>query len=190
MNKPRARQPTPKTPPPIRGGRSSESASQERQTKEVLKILEQNARTSHETIATMTGLPLKDVGRIIASAEAKRAIVRYKTIVNWEKLGGKQVTAVIEVKVAPERHTGFDAVAERIYRFPEARSVYLMSGAYDLLVMVTAKDMYEVSRFVSNKLATIEAVTGTVTHFLMRRYKEDSEVFADGKPSRRQPLSP
>lgn len=157
--------------------------------RDVLKILEQNARTSHESIATMTGLPLAEVQRIVTAAEGSRSILRYKTAVNWERVGEQRVTAVIEVKVAPERNVGFDAVAERIYRFPEAKSVYLMSGTYDLLVLVTGADMYEVSRFVSNKLATIEAVTGTVTHFVMKRYKEDGEVLVEPEQVRRQPLS-
>jgi len=158
--------------------------------KEVLKILEQDARTSHETIATMTGMKLEEVDRIVAEAEKDRAIIKYRTIINWDKVGEQQVLALIEVKIIPERDVGFDAVAERIYRFPEARSVWLVAGDYDLAVLVSAKDIYEVSRFTSERLATIDAVHGTVTHFIMERYKEDDEVLVDVEQSARQPLSP
>ncbi len=157
---------------------------------EVLKILEQDARTSHETIATMTGMKLEEVDRVVAEAEKDRTILKYRTMVNWDKVGEQQVWAIIEVKITPERDVGFDAVAERIYRFPEARSVWLVAGDYDLAVLVTAKDIYEVSRFTSERLATIDAVHGTVTHFIMKRYKEDDEVLVDVEQSARQPLSP
>ena len=158
--------------------------------KDVFKILEQEARISHEKVAAMTGLPVEEVDRVVQEAERDRTIIKYKTMINWEKLGEQQVWALIEVKVIPERGVGFDAVAERVYRFPEARSVYLVSGGYDLAVLVVAEDIYEVSRFVSEKLATIEAVHGTVTHFLMKRYKEDGEVLAEQEERRRQPLVP
>ncbi|MBM3947157.1 MAG: Lrp/AsnC family transcriptional regulator [SAR202 cluster bacterium] len=158
--------------------------------RDVFKILEQDARTTPERIATMTGLGVEEVRRIIKEAEASRAIVKYKTMVNWERLGERQVWALIEVKVTPERDVGFDAVAERIFRFPEARTVYLVSGAYDLAVIVVARDMYDVAQFVSNKLATIDGVHGTVTHFLLKRYKDDDEILVEQVESRRQPLAP
>ncbi len=158
--------------------------------KDIFKILEQDARTSPEKLSAMTGLPVEEGTRIVKEAEANRTIVKYKTMINWEKLGEQQVWALIEVKIVPERDVGFDAVAERIYRFPETRSVYLLSGTYDLAVFVIAKDIYEVSRFVSNKLSTIEAVHGTVTHFLLKRYKEDNEILVEQAESKRQPLAP
>ena len=157
---------------------------------EVLKILEADARASHESISTMTGLSLEEVDRIVKEAEAQGIIVKYRTMVNWEKLGRRDVWALIEVKIVPEREVGFDAIAERIYRFPEARSVYLVSGAYDLAVIVTAPDIFQVSRFVSDKLSTIDGVTGTVSHFLLKRYKEDYEVLAGQEEDRRQPMTP
>lgn len=158
--------------------------------KDVFKILEQDARISLDRIATMTGLSPQEVEGLVQKAEKDRTILKYKTVIDWEKLGEQQVLALIEVKVTPERNRGFDAVAERVYRFPEARSVYLLSGAYDLAVLVVARDIYEVSRFVSEKLATLESVRGTVTHFLLKRYKEDGEVLVERKESRRQPLVP
>ena len=155
---------------------------------DILKILENDARTTPQTIACMTGQSEAEVKDLIKQAEADRAIIKYKTVVDWEKLGNEQVLALIEVKVTPQRDVGFDAIAERIYRFPEARSVYLVSGTYDLAVIVVGKTMQQVANFVAQKLAPIEGVQGAVTHFLMRRYKEDGEVFAGGDENRRQPV--
>jgi len=128
------------------------------------------------------------VARLIKQAEKERTILKYKTIINWEKMGDEQVWALIEVKVRPQRDVGFDAVAERIYRFPQARYVYLLSGTYDLLVMVMGKTMHEVADFVSQKLAPIEGVQGTVTHFMLKRYKEDGEILEGREEVRRQPV--
>ena len=156
--------------------------------KKILKILEGDARTTPKQIATMTGAPQSEVDKLIKQAEKNGVILKYKTIINWEKAGEEQVSALIEVKIAPQRDVGFDAVAERIYRFPQTRSVYLLSGTYDLLVMVSGKTMHEVADFVSQKLAPIEEVQGTVTHFLLKKYKEDGEILAGKEESKRQPL--
>ena len=156
--------------------------------KEILKILENDARTKPEKIATMTGKPAAEVTKAIKKAEKDGTILKYKTVVNWEKAGDEQVSALIEVRVAPQRDVGFDSLAERIYRFPEARSLYLVSGTYDLLVLVTGKTMHEVADFVTKKLALIEGVHGTTTHFLLKRYKEDGEILADGGKTKRQPV--
>ena len=156
--------------------------------KEILKILEDDARTTTKQISTMTGTPNAEVARLIKKAEEDRTILKYKTIINWEKLGEEQVWALIEVKVTPQRDVGFDAIAERIYRFPQARTVYLVSGTYDLLVIVVGKNMHEVADFVSQKLAPIEGVEGTVTHFMLKRYKEDGEILEGKEGVRRQPV--
>ncbi len=158
--------------------------------KEILKTLEGNARATAEQIATMTGRSVAQVKRAIKQAEKERAIVKYKTIINWEKLGEEQVQALIEIKIAPQRDVGFDSIAERIYRFPEARSVYLVSGTYDLAVLVVGSSMHEVAGFVAQKLAPLESVQGTVTHFLLKRYKEDGEIL-EGETAgvRRLPLT-
>ncbi len=156
--------------------------------KEILKILENDARTTAKQISTMTGTPSDEVAKIIKQAEKDRTILKYKTIINWEKVGDEQVWALIEVKVAPQRDVGFDSIAERIYRFPQARSVYLLSGTYDLLVLVAGKTMHEVADFVSQKLAPIEGVQGTVTHFMLKRYKEDGEILEGREEIRRQPV--
>jgi len=156
--------------------------------KKILKILEGDARVTPKQISTMTGTPQSEVEKLIKQAEKERTILKYKTIINWEKAGEEQVSALIEVKIAPQRDVGFDAVAERIYRFPQTRSVYLLSGTYDLLVLVSGKTMHEVADFVSQKLAPIEEVQGTVTHFLLKKYKEDGEILAGKEESKRQPL--
>ncbi|MEN8614255.1 Lrp/AsnC family transcriptional regulator [Dehalogenimonas sp. THU2] len=153
---------------------------------EILKILEADARTSPEQIARMTGADLSEVKQIISDAEADRTIVRYKTVINWEKISNERVEAIIEVKVVPQRDTGFDAIAERIYRFPEARTVYLMSGTYDLAVLVTGKTMHQVADFVSQKLSQIDGVQGTTTNFMLKRYKEDGAVLAGAEEIPRQ----
>jgi DNA-binding Lrp family transcriptional regulator len=156
--------------------------------KDILKIMENDARLSPKQIATMTGQSITKVNRSIKQAEADHTILKYKTIINWEKLEGEQVWALIEVRIAPQRDVGFDAIAERIYRFPQARTVYLISGTYDLLCLVSGKTMQEVASFVSQKLAPIEGVLGTVTHFMLKRYKEDGEILAGGEDTKRQPL--
>jgi len=157
--------------------------------KEILKILEKDARTTAKQISTMTGTPTAEVSKLIKKAEQDRTILKYKTMINWEKLGEELVWALIEVKVTPQRDVGFDVIAERIYRFPQARTVYLVSGTYDLLVIVVGKTMHEVADFVSQKLAPIEGVQGTVTHFMLKRYKEDGEILEGKEGVRRQPVT-
>ncbi len=156
---------------------------------EFLKILENDARTTPEQIATMTGKSIEEVREAIRRAEKDRTIVKYKTVINWEKMGREEVWALIEVRLQPQREFGFDAVAERIYRFPEVRSAYLVSGTYDLAVFVTGKTMQEVAGFVSRKLSTLESVQGTVTHFLLKRYKEDGEILEGEEKPKREPLT-
>lgn len=156
---------------------------------EILRILESDARIPPEQIATMTGRSIQEVKEAIRQAEKDRTIVKYKTVINWEKVGREEVWALIEVRLQPQRETGFDAVAERIYRFPEVRSAYLVSGAYDLAVFVTGRTMQEVAGFVSRKLSTLESVQGTVTHFLLKRYKEDGEIIEGDEKPKREPLT-
>jgi DNA-binding Lrp family transcriptional regulator len=161
----------------------------ERGMKKIFEILEKDARVTPDQIATMTGMSEAEVKSIIEEAEKDRTIVKYRTMINWEKLGEEQVLALIEVRVQPQMDVGFNAIAERIYRFPEVRSAYLVSGGYDLAVLVSGKTMHEVAAFVTEKLATLHGVQGTVTHFLLRRYKEDGEILASGEEHRRLPLT-
>jgi DNA-binding Lrp family transcriptional regulator len=157
--------------------------------KDVLKILENDARTSVDQIATMTGLPVAEVNKLIEQAERDRVILKYKTVVNWDKVEEEeQVWALIEVKVKPEPEAGFDSIAERIARYQQVRSLYLASGTYDLLLVVVGKSERQVADFVSQNLAHIEGVQGTVSHFVLKRYKEDGEVLDGGEGAKRQPV--
>ena len=156
--------------------------------KEILKILENDARITTKQISTMTGIPGDEVTKLIKQAEEDRTILKYKTVINWDKVENERVWALIEVKITPQRDVGFDSIAERIYRFAEARTVYLISGTYDLLVLVMGKTIHQIADFVSQKLAPIEEVQGTVTHFMLKRYKEDGEIVEGGEEVRRQPV--
>ena len=142
----------------------------------ILRILERDGRTVPEKVAEMLGLSPESVRDLIEKAEQDKVLLKYKAVVNWDRAGYHSVQALIEVRVVPERGVGFDAVAERIYRFPEVRSLWLLSGTYDLAVIVTGATMHDVAAFVSEKLATIEHVSGTVTHFLLKRFKEEGEI--------------
>jgi len=144
---------------------------------EILEILEQNSRRSPAEIATMIGKEEAAVKAAIADYEAKNVITAYTTLINWEKTNVERVTALIEVKVTPQRDRGFDKVAERIYNFPEVTACYLMSGGFDLTVVIEGKTMKEVALFVAEKLAPIEDVTSTATHFVLKKYKDKGFVF-------------
>lgn len=159
-------------------------------TTQILRLLERDSRTDSRQIAIMLGVPVEDVEQRIAEAERTGLIVRYKAAVNWEKAGDESVLALIEVRVAPQRETGFDMIAERIARFPETRSVYLVSGTYDLAVMVNGRTMHQVARFVAEKLAALDGVTGTATHFMLRRYKEDGEILVEREAIQRLAVTP
>jgi DNA-binding Lrp family transcriptional regulator len=156
--------------------------------KDVLKVLENDARTTTKQIATMTGAPAAEVNKLIKQAEKDRIILKYKTVINWDRVEDEQVWALIEVKVTPEPEAGFDSIAERISHFQQVRSVYLASGTYDLLLVVVDKSEHAVADFVSQKLSHIEGVQGTVTHFVLKRYKEDGEVLGEGEGVKRQPV--
>ncbi len=158
--------------------------------KQIFEILQNNARTTPDQIATMTGIPVSKVSEAIKQAEKDHTILRYKTVINWAKLGEEQVWALVEVKITPQRDVGFDKIARRVYEFPQARSVYLVSGTYDLAVLVSGKTMQDVAMFVSDKLAPIEGVQSTVTHFLLKKYKEDGDIIEGGEEIRRLPVSP
>ncbi len=157
--------------------------------KDILKILENDAHATTKQISTMTGTSNDEVAKTIKQAEKDRTILKYKTIINWEKVGNEQVWALIEVKITPQRDVGFDSIAERIYRFPQARTVYLISGTYDLLVLIAGKTMHEVADFVAQKLAPIEGVQGTITHFVLKRYKEDGEILEGKAEVKRQTVT-
>ncbi|HXX59171.1 MAG TPA: Lrp/AsnC family transcriptional regulator [Dehalococcoidales bacterium] len=156
--------------------------------KDILKILENDARTTPKQIADMTGMSQAEVAKLIKKAWDDRTIIKYKAIINWDSAENERVYALIEVKLEPQKDVGFDSIAERIYRFPQTRNVYLVSGTYDLLVLVVGKNNHEVASFVSQKLSHIDGVKATNTQFILKRYKEDGEIFEGREEVRRQPV--
>lgn len=156
----------------------------------VLELLKEDARRDAELIATMLAVPTEDVKQAIAELENDHIIVKYATVVNWSKIDDQKVTALIEVQITPERGRGFEGIAERIYLYPEVKSVYLMSGAYDLLVEVEGKNLKEVASFVSNKLSPIDAVLSTKTFFILKKYKQDGIIFEEHEGDHRLMVSP
>lgn len=158
--------------------------------RQVLTVLQGDARLTAEQIGAMLGLAAAEVAQEIAALEAERVILGYRAVIDWDRTGADSVVALIDVKVTPQREVGFDKVAERIYGFSEVRSVSLMSGTYDLSVLVEAPTLKEVARFVSEKLASLEHVASTTTHFILKRYKQDGFVFGDGDDDRRLAVSP
>ena len=157
---------------------------------EILEILEKDARTDAKRIAQMTGMSEANVKKKIKSLEKKGIIRKYKTVIDREKAGEELVYAIIDVTVTPVRDKGYNSVAERIMRFPEVKGLYLVSGQYDLSILVQGEDMKEVGTFVSDKLAPLDRVQGTTTHFILKRYKEDGDVlFESKKKNKRQSVS-
>lgn len=144
---------------------------------QILKLLEDNATLTHEQLAVMCQKEVGDIKKIIEKYEADGVILGYKTMIDWDKTDREYVSALIEVKITPQRDRGFDRVAERIYNYPEVQSLYLMSGGYDLAVMIEGKTMREVAYFVAQKLAPIEDVISTATHFVLRKYKDKGVVY-------------
>ena len=143
----------------------------------LLEILEDNANLSYEQIAVMLDKEEGEIKDIIKKYEKDGVIVGYKTLIDWDKTDREYATALIEVKVVPQRDKGFDKVAEKIYRYPEVQNLYLMSGAYDFCVILEGKTMKEVAYFVAQKLSSLESVTGTATHFVLKKYKNNGAVY-------------
>ena len=152
----------------------------------ILRILDrEQGKVDVARISAMLGMPEAEVAAKIEKLEKEHVIVGYKTIVNWEKTDRDVVTALIDLRVTPQRGEGFDKVAERIYKYPQVSSLYLMSGAYDLSVVIEGKTMKEVALFVAQKLAPMESVISTATHFVLKKYKEEGVIFKpEGKDSR------
>ncbi|MFD0872345.1 DNA-binding transcriptional regulator AsnC [Chlamydia abortus] len=157
---------------------------------QILELLKEDSRIGADLIATMLGAKQAEVEAAIAELEEEKVIVKYATVVNWSKVNDDKVTALIEVQITPERGHGFDAIAERIYLYPEVKSVYLMSGAYDLLVEVEGRTLKEVASFVSNKLSPIDRILSTKTHFILKKYKQDGIIFEDNDEDHRLLISP
>lgn len=158
---------------------------------EILEILEKDARISPEEISKMTGKSAQAIKKAIKQYEKQGIILKYKTVINKElvKNDDEAVRALIEVNIVPQKDVGFDKIAERIYSFPEVASCYLISGTYDLLVIVEGKNIHTVSNFVAEKLSSLENVRGTVTHFLLKKYKEDGQILKHIEKSKRLNIS-
>ncbi|MBR2848000.1 MAG: Lrp/AsnC family transcriptional regulator [Clostridia bacterium] len=144
---------------------------------ELLKIVENNCRLTDAQIAMMLEKDEGDIKAMIEKYEAEKVILGYKAIIDWDKTDRESVTALIEVKITPQRDRGFDRVAEKIYNYPEVESLYLMSGGFDLAVLIEGKTMKEVAYFVAMKLAPIEDVISTATHFVLRKYKDKGVIY-------------
>ena len=152
---------------------------------EILTMIEKNNKLSTKDLADMFGVDEVTIINEIAKMEEEKVICGYHTLINWDKTDKESVTALIEVKVTPQRGRGFDQIAERIYNFPEVKSVYLMSGSFDLTVVIEGKTMKEVAMFVSEKLAPLEPMLSTATHFILKKYKDHGTVMeAVTKPER------
>jgi DNA-binding Lrp family transcriptional regulator len=156
----------------------------------ILDIISKNAQSSTDDIARQINVTVEDVQKIIQKLEKDRIILGYRAQINWQRIRQHDVRALIEVKVTPERKVGFDSVAESIYLFEEVSSVYLLSGGYDLLVQVEGTNLREVAQFVSEKLATIKGVQSTVSHFQLKKYKEDGVTLVEISTGTRLPVSP
>ena len=152
----------------------------------ILKALETNARLSTSDLAKMLNVEEKEVIRVIGELEADEVICGYHTIINWDKVSNEKVDALIELKVTPQRGTGFDAIANRIAKFDEVDSVFLLSGAYDFMVQIKGRSMKEVSQFVFDKLSTLDTVQSTATHFVLKKYKDHGIVLDERKIDKRE----
>ncbi|MDP4091798.1 MAG: Lrp/AsnC family transcriptional regulator [Bacillota bacterium] len=153
---------------------------------EILEILEKNNKLTEEQIAVMLGKSVQEVKEAIKKYEDEKVIVGYSTLINWDKTNKEKVITLIEVKVTPQRGEGFDKVAERIYRYPEVKACYLMSGGFDLTVIIEGKTMKEVALFVAEKLAPLESVLSTATHFVLKKYKDEGITFEDKEKDDRE----
>lgn len=157
---------------------------------ELLAIIEKNSRIDLKELAVLLGVEETDVVNELAMLEKEGVICGYHTLINWEKTDNEKVSALIEVRVTPQRGQGYDNVAERIQKYPEVRSVYLMSGGYDLMVIIEGKTLREVSSFVSEKLATLEPVLSTATHFILKKYKDHGTMISRNNEDEREMITP
>ena len=153
--------------------------------KKLLELIEHNTKMTVEEISEELSISVDDVVSMIADLESRKVICGYDTIINWDKVTEEKCNALIEVKVTPQRGTGFDRIAERISRFDEVDSVYLMSGTYDFLVFINGRSMKEVSSFVFEKISTIDFIQSTATHFVLKKYKDHGVQMSDKPVNKR-----
>lgn len=158
--------------------------------KQVLKYLEKNSKADLKEMAVLLGCAEAEIANVIADMEKEGVICGYHTLIDWEKAGDDRLNALIEVRVTPQRERGFDKAAERICNYPEVSAVYLISGGYDLLITLEGKTLMEVSRFVSEKLAPIEGVMSTTTHFILKKYKDHGTLIMKRSKAERMAVTP
>jgi DNA-binding Lrp family transcriptional regulator len=156
---------------------------------EILHLLEENGRLPLQELATSLALPEDKVEERIRAMEESRIIRKYTAVIDWERAGNSRVSAIIDLKIAPERDFGYDKIAERLARFRQVKALYLVSGVYDLQLLVTGKDMNEVSRFVSEQIAPMDHIRETATHIIMKIYKENGNPFFEREGGERLPIS-
>ena len=157
---------------------------------ELLSIIEKNSRIDLKELAVRLGKEEIDVVNELQKLEDERVICGYHTLVNWEKTSIEKVTALIEVKVTPQRGQGFDRIASRIYNYPEVRDVYLISGGFDLLVTLEEKSLKDIAKFVSEKLSTLDSILSTATHFILKKYKDHGTIIDEHVKDEREVVSP
>ncbi len=156
----------------------------------ILTIIEKNSRIDLSELAVMLGTEEAEIANAMQELENDGVICGYHTMINWDKTGIEKVTALIEVRVTPQRDMGFDNIAERIYKYPEVSTVYLMSGGYDLMVILEGKTLREVAGFVTNKLSTLDTVIGTTTHFILKKYKDHGTIMSRKYEDLREIVTP
>jgi DNA-binding Lrp family transcriptional regulator len=166
------------------------ATSQQSLDEQILELLEQNARVTDERIASLVGVAAPEVHAAIKRMEDEKVILGYRAVTDPAKASDGKVTCMIEVRVTPQRGVGFDKIAERIYRFPEVRSLYLVSGSYDLLVVVEGQSIQEISYFVFEKLATLDHIQSTTTHFMLKKYKDNGIILGHVEEVKRLPVTP
>ncbi len=157
---------------------------------ELLSIIEKNSRIGLDELAVLLGIEEEAVLKEIEQLEKEGIICGYHTLIDWEKTSIEKVMALREVRVTPQRGQGFDKIAERIYNYPEVRAVYLISGGYDLLVILEEKTLREISNFVSDKLSTLDTVLSTATHFILKKYKDHGTILAKKHEDEREIITP
>ena len=156
---------------------------------QILTFLEKNSRIDLGELAVMLGSSEAVIANEVAKMQQEGIICGFHTLIDWEKTSVDKVTALIEVRVTPQRGQGFDSIAERIYNYPEVQSVYLISGGYDLMVILEGKTLREVSSFVTNKLSTLDTVISTATHFILKKYKDYGTILHEKKKDERMPMT-
>ena len=156
---------------------------------QILKYIEKKSKVDLGELAILLGTDEVTVANEIAQMEKEKIICGYHTLIDWDKAGVESITALIEVRVTPQRNQGFDRIAERIYNYPEVNAVYLISGAYDLLITLEGKTLKEVSQFVSEKLSAIDSVISTSTHFILKKYKDHGTILVKKGKSERMPVT-